>query len=301
MCERDRSVISILIPVVLSFGVAVVIGCYIWTWQNGDLPDDTGGVPFISDLGNRYPQWLLFAIGFTVVALFFAVLGVVRFYQLKFAIRKIYQHTTRDTSRQCCATVHLTNGNYAAVVLIEVAAASLIGLSWFNDLDFNTLHNVFAAVCFISLATYTLIHTIVTSVVSDIFHAMAEHSKPKSILRRLIRMEVHRGWFYQPTTKPMFAWYVVFNTITVVAAGVGSAHYIVPSLEGVPSVAEWALALSTILYFGAFYYETQNVTSPCCRSCIDIKPYVPLTIPESRYGTGSVPVAPPPSADSQSQ
>lgn len=286
MCERDRSVISILIPVVLAFGVAVVIGCYIWTWQNGDLPDDTGGVPFISDLGNRYPQWLLFALGFTVVALFFALLGFVRFYQLKFAIHKIYQHTTRDVPRQCCATVHLTNGNYAALVLLQLSAFSLIGLSWFNDLDYPTVHNVFASICFVTLAAYQLTHTIVTSVTSDVFYIMAANAKPKSILRRLPLMEVRPGWYYQPTTKGMLAWYVVFNTITVVAAGVGSAHYIVPSLKGVPSVAEWALALSSIMYFGAFYYETQNCTVASCRSnSLNMNPYVPLTYPVSRFGS----------------
>lgn len=284
MCEPRRSAISITLPVILVFGLVVVIASYIWTWQNDDLPDGDGGVPFISDLGNAAPQWYFFAVGFTIVAAYFVWLGIVRFLQIKHAIHMIYSHTQHDYRQQCCRTVHLTNANYAALVFIIVAAVCLSLLSWFNDLDFRTAHNVFALTCFVSLVAYQITHTIMASVLSDVFQFMAHAAGPTSQIQKLLLLRVTPTEFFQPSTKPMLFWYVVWNTICAVAAGVGSVHYLVPSLDGVPAVAEWALALGAILYFSPYYYETQNaMLGPCCRNCIETRPYEPLVLPPTRF------------------
>lgn len=278
MCETHRSAVSITLPVVLVFGLLVVIASYIWTWQNNDLPDDDGGVPFISNLGDAAPQWYFFAVGFTIVAAYFVWVGVVRFLQIKHAIHLLYTHTHHDYREPCCRAVDLTNANYASLVCLIIASACLALLAWFNDLDFNTAHNVFAVFCFLGLATYQVIHTIMCSILNDVFQFMAYAAGPKSPMQNLQLRRVTPTEFFQPSSKPMLFWYVVWNTISVIAAGVGSVHYLVPSLDGVPAVAEWALALSAILYFSPFYYETQNaVFSVCCRRCINT-PYEPVLI-----------------------
>lgn len=272
MCERDRSATSILLPIVLVFGALVVAACYIWTWQNGDLPEDVGGVAYISDTGNAWPQQALFGAGLTIVALYLSWLGFVRYWQLDRMIAHL--HVTPDTDnieRKCCGSVNdLAASNTAALVFQEAACLCLILLSWFNDLDYEWPHRVFASICFVGLATYQVMHTIIASDLSSAFYSWAYHSNLSSKLRHGVRMEVEQGLYYQPTTRGMFAWYVLFTGFSAAAAGVGLVHYIRPSLEGVPSVAEWILALSSVLYVAPFFYETQNATlktigSQCAR------------------------------------
>lgn len=257
MCDCDeRSGISIMLPIALAFGVAVVSGSYAWTWANHDLPDD--GIPFISDLGNRSPQWWFFGAGLTVVSAYFIALAILRFQQLRYAIIKIRRATPEDDPQFCCSTFGLSNANWAGMVFFILAAVCLTGLSWFNDLDFRIVHNVFAVGCFASLALYQVMHTVVSSQVSDQYHSLA-HSSSDPEFAKSLNSRVVPGVLFQPTTKGMFAWYVVFNTISFVAAGVGVTHYL-PAPAGAPAVAEWALALGSILYFCPLYYELQNCT-----------------------------------------
>jgi hypothetical protein len=257
MCEQDRSVISSLLPAAIALAVGVIAGSYVWTWQNNDLPED-GSVPYISDLGNANPQWYLFASGLTVVATYFAVLSVYRFKQIHYAVTRL--NTMSESHRQCCKYVSIAGTNIAALIFIELSAVAMVLLAWFNDKAFHTPHDVFACICFAGLALYTIMHTIMASelgrayafVASRDLKAGRHDSEFLGARRHYVGAE-----YFQPTTKNMLAWYIVFATLEVSFAIIGSLHYL-PVSWGTPSVAEWVCATAILFYFFPFYYEMQN-------------------------------------------
>jgi uncharacterized membrane protein YidH (DUF202 family) len=277
MCKTKRSAVSILLPVVIVFGALVVTSTYIWTWQNGDLPDGTGGIAYISDTGNRWPQQWLFGFGLSIVALFLAWAGLVRYWQLEWMAVHL-KETPEENSLEprCCSAPDLDRSNDASLAFIMAACASLIILSWVNDRDYEWPHRVFASICFISLTLYQILHTVVSEQFARAFLCWAYHDKLDSNLRIGALAGLNRQFFYQPSTRAMLAWYEVCTALSITAAGIGLVHYIRPSLEGVPPAAEWVLAASSVGYFGPFYFELQNATFNTIHS--HCRRYVPVKL-----------------------
>lgn len=263
MCERNRSTISILIPVALLFGVAVIVGCYIITWDEGDLAG--ASFSFISDLGNRNPQQILFALGFGVLAAFFCAVTVLRFIQLRWAI------VISQPPANCCCD-GLNGVNVAMLVIILVALVNMVLLAAFNNLDFHLEHNIFAVLCFGGMFVYEVMHTVLQFVLhySD-FYVDVRYRNDRG---REPAMKVNNSpfeGFYEPSHIGVLVVYLLCNAVSFTALVIASFHYFDVTV-GQSAIAETVLVASIMAYFVPWFWEMQNVT--CARvSAIGEKAY----------------------------
>lgn len=249
MCHSDRSVISILIPCALVLGVGVIAGCYWWTWANGDLrPGET--YPYISDLGNKTPQQYLFAIGFWVLALFFGTVSIFRFFQLRWAIAK-------EVRVVPCCCVGWLGMNYVMLIVALIGFLSMGFLASFNNLDYNTVHNVFAVSCFGLLFAYQVLHTALAFEVREFRKYRQERCKANG---KDIAMHVNKNGFYEAAPLGLLAYYVIINCMSGAALVIGSFHYLGFDDAGNPAIAESVLVFSTIVYYAPWFWELENFT-----------------------------------------
>lgn len=240
MCEK-RSLISILIPIALVMGLGVIVGCYFWTRENGDLHEDEG-YPYVSDLGNKTPQQWLFAFGFGVLALFMTWASTFRYLQFQWELAPT-ESGPRDI-------------NAVMLSLAVIGYVSMIMLASLSDITYQTAHNVFAVLCFGCLFIYQILHTaLVTLIHTNRHHLRATYydgeDEPVNV--------VGSGKLYQASSNAMIRGYLTINLLSFAALFIAASHYL-PVDFGLPQIAESVLVGSTMIYYIPWIWEMQNAT-----------------------------------------
>lgn len=239
MCDPRRSVISIALPIVLAFGVGVIVSCYFWANARGDLPDEP--YPYISDTGNQPPQQWLFAFGFGIVALFMIVATVFRFLQFQWEVGKWTDAEFVNGFMLCFGCV-----GFVCMILL----ASL------NDLDFRLAHNINSAVCFGCLFVYQLLHT---ALVAMIYVERGRIRARNDGMEESIDQLGTTGKPFQPSNLYMIIYYLLVNALSITSIVLTASHFL-PFDSGLPQVAESVSVFATLAYYLPWTVELQNCT-----------------------------------------
>lgn len=135
---------SISIPFLLAFSLGTTVACYWWTWHNDDFIHTTA-YPYVSDLGNAYPQSIMFRVAFSWLTVYLFYITTLRILQLWTAFP--YQ---------------LHPALFVLVACYSAGYICVIGLAYFNNRDHESPHYTFALGAFVLILTFQITHTVLS-------------------------------------------------------------------------------------------------------------------------------------------
>lgn len=238
------SCVSISVPFFILFSIASVASCYWMTWQNHDFIHQTS-YPYVSDLGNAYPQSILFRVAFSALTIYLFYITSLRLLQLWTAFPSRMQPFL-------VMFAALYSGGYMCVVL----------LAYFNNRDYQSPHLVFAGGAFCLLVAFQIEHSTLCFLLAH---------EPYVHLNKCINRTPE--------------WVLIYNCVCNVISVCAAAMVVIFPDHDVGTINESILIFTVLVYFLPWVVELQPCTLPNLASAVSTAHLFRDVSPINKHGS----------------